>query len=176
MNSTTAAPPSSDSVGSIDTSDPRAVVTAARRIAMDRLAERERSEAELLAALTRRNIPADVAGGVIQRLAEEGFVDDDRFARAWVAARQRSRGLAPRALRRELEGKGVARDLIDGALAELDADSQAQAAFRLVEKKARSMTALPREVQVRRLMGLLARKGYSPDVAFTAVQAVLDAP
>ena len=164
------------------TLDAAGQVTFARKIAMDRLAERDRSRHELLTSLAKRNVPDDVAAAVVDRLADEGFVDDARFAQAWVAARHRSKGLAPRALRLELERKGVARDHIDAALDEVDVDSQRQAAHLLVQRKLRSMSGLADDVKFRRLTGLLARKGYSPSIAIEVVRtavaacADLDAP
>lgn len=163
--STIAVPPSSD---------PRALIIAARKIAMDRLAERERSRHELREALARRRIPDDVASAVIDDLADQGFVDDARFAALWVTSRQRSKGLAPTALRLELERKGVDREHIDAALAEVDEQAQHEAATRLVDRKLRSMADLPNEVAFRRLAAMLGRKGYPPHVAIAVVRTALE--
>jgi len=154
--------------------DPRAVVVAGRTIAMDRLAERDRSRAELLAALARRRFPPEVAEGIVDQLEAEGLVDDERFARAWVESRSRTKGLARPVLRMELIRKGVAREIIDTVLEELDPEAERQAAHRLVQRKMRSVQGLDPTVQARRLTGMLARKGYGPQVAFEVVRAELD--
>lgn len=155
--------------------DPRAVVVAGRTIAMDRLAERDRSRCELLQALGRRRFPEDVAAAIVDQLQAEGLVDDERFARAWVDSRGRSKGLARSVLRMELVRKGVAAEIIDVVLADVDPREERQAAHRLVQRRMRSVQGLDPSVQVRRLTGMLARKGYAPQVAFDVVRAELDA-
>jgi len=148
--------------------DPRAVVVAGRTIAMDRLAARDRSRGELIEALARRKFPEDVATVVVDQLQSEGLVDDERFARAWVDQRGRTKGLAASVLRMELRRKGVADDVIDTVLADVDPGEERQAAHRLVQRQLRS-------VQVRRLTAMLARKGYAPQVAFDVVREELGA-
>lgn len=155
--------------------DPRAVVVAGRTIAMDRLAARDRSRGELLEALGRRRFPEDVAAGIVDQLQSEGLVDDERFARAWVDQRGRSKGLAASVLRMELRRKAVSDDIIDAVLADVDPGQERQAAHRLVQRKLRSVQGLEQTVQIRRLTAMLVRKGYSPHVAFEVVRAELDA-
>ena len=75
----------------------------------------------------------------------------------------------------ELQRKGVAHEIIDEVLADVDPDAERQAAHRLVQRKLRSMQGLDQSVQVRRLTAMLARKGYAPQVAFDVVRAELDA-
>src|SRR5690606_38433175 len=121
----------------IDPADPdadrRAVIIAGRAIAMDRLAARDRSRGELLDALARRKFPEDVATVVVDQLQAQGLVDDERFARTWVEQRGRSKGLARSVLRMELQRKGVAPEIIDVVLADVDPGSEREAAHRLVQ-------------------------------------------
>lgn len=154
--------------------DPRAVLVAGRTIAMDRLAARDRSRHEILDALARRRFPEEVSVVVVDQLESEGLVDDERFARVWVESRGRAKGLARSVLRLELRRKGVAPDIIDNALAEVDPEAERQAAHALVQRKLRSVQGLDASVQVRRLVAMLARKGYAPQVAFDVVRAELE--
>jgi regulatory protein len=78
--------------------------------------------------------------------------------------------LARRALAQELRRKGVDDETARTALDELDPDQEAQAAHDLVRKKARSMRNLDRAVATRRLVGMLARKGYPPGLAYRIVR------
>ena len=86
------------------------------------------------------------------------------FAADWVASRQQRRHLSRRALRRELEAKGVERRDIDSALETVDRDAELAAAQELVERKQAAMSALSRDVQQRRLAGLLSRRGFDTAV------------
>ncbi len=157
----------------VDLAERRSQLVAGRTIAMDRLAVRERSRGELFAALARRNIDDDVAIVVVDQLQADGFVDDERFARAWVESRSRSKGLASSVLRLELRTKQVAEETINLVLAEVDPAEEIQAAHRLVQRKLRSVQGLDQAVQVRRLCAMLARKGFGPQVAVDVVRAEL---
>ena len=150
--------------------DPESV---ARTICLQLLTQRARSRAELAERLRSRNVPDDVAGRVLDRFAEVGLVDDQAFAADFVQAKRAERGLAARELSRQLRAKGVGEEAIGSALADLDEQAERATARRLVERKLRSMSGLDTAVQIRRLAGLLARKGYSPSVAFQVVREVV---
>jgi regulatory protein len=123
--------------------------------------------------MARRGVPNDIAAEVLDRLTEVGLIDDAAYAQAWVTSRQRTRGLAPRALAGELRQRGVAEPLIAEAVNAVDGEEIAATARTLVRRKVRTMAGLPREVKLRRLSGLLARKGYPSDVSIRAVRDVL---
>lgn len=156
-------------------SESRDAIVTGRRIAMDRLAVRERSRHELLESLARRHIPEDVAGEVVDGLERDGLVDDERFARAWVEQRGRAKGLSRSVLRLELRRKGVDDEIASSVLDDVDPDAERQTAHRLVQRKLRSVQGLDQSVQVRRLTAMLARKGYAPQVAFDVVREELEA-
>ena len=150
--------------------DPESV---ARTICLRLLTGRARSRAELAEALRTRNVPDDAAGRVLDRLAAVGLVNDSAFAVDFVHAKRAERGLAGRELSRQLRGKGVDDEVIADALADIDEDAERAVARRLAERKLKTMTGLDTQAQVRRLAGMLARKGYSPGVAFQVVREVV---
>ena len=151
--------------------DPESV---ARTILLDQLTGRARTRAELATKLRARNVPDDIAGRLLDRFEEVGLVDDAAFARDWVEQRQSGRGLAKRALAKELRRKGVDDGVAREALDEIDPDDEVEAARALVRAKLRSVRNLDRDKAVRRLVGLLARKGHSAGVAFQVVKEELD--
>jgi regulatory protein len=132
---------------------------------------RPRTRAELAKALARREISGAVIAEVLDRYDEVGIIDDAAFARAWVTSRHHGRGLARRALANELRQRGVDADVAGEALESLSPDDEAATARALVDRKLRTATGSP-EAVFRRLVGMLARKGYPAGVA---VQAVKDA-
>ncbi|MBR7678016.1 regulatory protein RecX, partial [Streptomyces daliensis] len=83
---------------------------------------------QLAEALSKREVPEDVAEEVLSRFEEVGLIDDAAFADAWVESRHHSRGLARRALARELRTKGVDSALVEEAIGQLDADQEAETA------------------------------------------------
>jgi regulatory protein len=147
----------------------------ARQILLRRLTDQPRSRGELAQALARRRVPEDVASRVLDRFTEVGLIDDAAFATAWVESRQRGRGLARRALAAELRAKGVDTETVRTALGGVDDDDEREAARRLVRRRLPSFARQDRVVARRRLVAMLARKGYSAGLAWAVVQDELAA-
>jgi regulatory protein len=151
--------------------DPESV---ARKILLDQLTGQARSRSELAGKLAQKNVPDDIAARLLDRFEEVGLVDDGAFARAWVASRGPAgsgagKGLARRALAHELRRKGVADEVARVALDEIDPAEEEETARALVRKRLRSTQGLDRDKATRRLVGLLARKGYPAGLAFSVV-------
>lgn len=155
--------------------DPVEAAAVAKQVVFGRLAAKARSRSDLEQALLSKGVPAPVVSDVLDRCESSGLVDDAEFARTWVQQRQAAKGLSSRALAQELRSKGVDDQIARDALAELDPDVEVQAAHHLVRRKLRSMSQLDEVTQTRRLVGLLARKGYSPALAFQVVREELGA-
>jgi regulatory protein len=142
----------------------------ARKILLDQLTGQARSRRELADRLARRNVPDDVAGRLLDRFEEVGLIDDKVFARSWVDSRQRTRGLARRALAQELRRKGVPDETARDVLAEVDPADEERTARELVRKKLRGLRGVDDAVAGRRLAGMLARKGYPAGLAYAVVK------
>jgi regulatory protein len=151
--------------------DPESV---ARIICLRMLTAAPRTQAQLATALRRRGVPDEAAQAVLERFAEVKLIDDAMFARAWVETRHHSRGLAGRALGAELRQRGVARDDIDSALEELDPQQELETARELVSRRLAGTRGQPGRARMRRLVGMLARKGYSPSLAYRVVREALE--
>ena len=148
---------------------------SARQIALRLLESAPRTRAELERAMARRGVPADAATAVLDRFTEVGLIDDEAFAAAWVTSRHTGRGLGRRALSAELRRRGVADDTVREAVQTVSADDEHTAAVALVERRLRAMNGLSRDVKVRRLVGMLARKGFSQSLAMSVVLEALGA-
>jgi regulatory protein len=148
---------------------------AARTICLRLLTGQPRTRAELAAALRKRGIPAEVAEAVLDRFGEVGLIDDAAFAEAWVSSRHRGRGLAGRALRQELHRRGVAAETVQEALGALDEETQKGTARSLVRRRLAATRGLAPDVRMRRLLGMLARKGYPAGLAARVVREEIGA-
>lgn len=168
------APPPPDRAAEVPEADAEAV---ARKILLDQLTGQARSRQQLSDKLAAKNVPTDVATRLLDRFEEVGLVDDEAFARSWVASRGAGggRGLARRALAQELRRKGVADEVAREALDAVDPDEEEQAARALVRKKFRSLARVDDTTATRRLVGMLARKGYGSQMAFAVVRSELEA-
>ncbi|MET1036269.1 MAG: regulatory protein RecX [Arthrobacter sp.] len=150
--------------------------SAARAIVLRQLTGAAKSRKQLEDKLRARDIPDPAARSVLDRFEELQLVDDAAFAQAWVRSRSQAKGLARGALRRELRDKGIDPELADAALEQLGADEEADAARRLAERRLRSVApGTDRDRAVRRVVGMLARKGYPPGLAFRAASEAWDA-
>jgi regulatory protein len=147
----------------------------ARTICLRLLTVRARTRAELHDALATRGVPEPASTKVLDRLADVGLVDDRAFADDYVLSRQRDRGLAVREISRQLRDKGVDEAVITTAVEGTAAAAEAEVARRLVLRKLASMTRLAPEVKTRRLVGMLARKGYPPSMAYQVVRDAVGA-
>jgi len=147
----------------------------ARAICLRLLTVQPRTRAELAAALVKRGVPDDAAETVLGRFTEVGLVDDRAFAAAWVDSRHAGRGLSRRALAAELRRRGVAGDVVGEAVAMVDADAEERAARQLVDRRLAATRRLDTEARLRRLVGMLARRGYPPGLALRVVRDALAA-
>jgi regulatory protein len=152
--------------------DPESI---ARAICLRLLTVQPRTRAELAAALARRDVPDDAAAAVLGRFTEVGLIDDRAFAAAWVGSRHAGRGLARRALAAELRRRGVDGRTVGEAVATLEPETEERTARQLVAKRLPGTRRLEPAARVRRLVGMLARKGYPPALAVRVVREELAA-
>jgi SOS response regulatory protein OraA/RecX len=148
--------------------------SVARAIVLRQLSMAPRSRAQLEKKLRQRGCEDDVAAKVLDRMTEVGLIDDEAYAQMLVRSKQSDKGLARRALAHELRKQGIDQEIADEALGQVGAGDERLRAEQLVAKKLRSMRGLAPEVQTRRLAGLLARKGYSGEVAWPIIRDAVD--
>lgn len=139
--------------------------------AVNFLSYRARSIAEIRQNLTEKEIDEAVIETVIARLTEQGYVDDRAFAQLWIRNRQEFKPLGVRALRYELREKGIAPDIIDECLAEIDST---EAAYRAAKTKARRLSGLEVRAFRQKVGMLLARRGFDYDTARTVTDRLIE--
>lgn len=149
-------------------------VEQARALCLRLLTGTPRTRKQLADAMRRREIPEDAAEHVLERFEDVGLIDDQAFANAWVESRHHGRGLARRALAQELRTRGVDAEAIGQAVGRLDAGQEEETARALVDRKLRATRGLEKEKRIRRLAGMLARKGYAEGLALRVVRRALE--
>ena len=144
----------------------------ARNLCLRLLTARARTRAELEGQLAKRGYPDDVSARVLDRLTQVGLIDDADFAEQWVRSRRANAGKGKRALAAELRTKGVDNDVITAALDGIDAGAERQRAEKLVrDRLRREKLGDDDDAKIaRRLVGMLARRGYSQTMAFDVVK------
>lgn len=147
----------------------------AREAVLRILTASQKSRRELEQLLGRKGYPEHVVTAVLDRFDEVGLVDDASYAETIVRTRHAERGLARRAIATELRRRGIDDDTAVEALDQVDEDDERQTAARLAARFVARTRGLDRDVRVRRAVGALARKGYSPGLAFGLVRDALAA-
>lgn len=145
----------------------------AKNILMYHLGRQMQTRSQLADRLRKKEIPDDIAEAVLDRFEELHLLDDTGYAETFVRSRHTERGLAKRALGYELRKRGIDEETAAEALATLDEDQEAATARRLVDSRLRATKGLDPQVRTRRLVGMLARKGYPGSIAFRVVKEAL---
>lgn len=175
----TSSPPRSTSSRSEAVGKPADRLEQARALCLRLLTARARTRAELAARLANRGYPEEVSAEVLDRLTQAGLVDDEDFAEQWVRSRRINAGKGKRALAAELRTKGVDSDVIAAALAGIDTGAERIRAEQLVRdrlRRERLGDPSDRDAEnkvTRRLVGMLARRGYGQSMALDVVTAEL---
>ncbi len=144
----------------------RAIDTAARF-----LSYRPRSIQEVRDNLVKKDTPPPVIEAAVQNLEALGYLNDLSFAAFWVRERNTFKPLSPRALRHELRQKGVADNIIDEVLAQIDADD---AAYRAAYSQTRRLRNLSRREFEHKLLQFLQRRGFGYRDAKTAIRRLVE--
>lgn len=147
-------------------------VEAAYGDAARALAQRARSRAELQSRLRARKHDAAVVAAVIDKLDDEGLIDDASFTRAYVADKRGLAGWGGERIRRGLVGLGVEADLIAAALGgDGPGHEEHDEVDRAVELlRRRGAPRPPLEAARRRAYHLLLRRGFSAGDAYAAIK------
>lgn len=124
--------------------------------------------------LAKKGYSAEIAERVLDRLTEVGLVNDADFAQQWVHSRHTYSGKGKRALALELRRKGIGQEEATEALAQIDSEDERARATELVAKKLRTVSTDDRDRAVRRLVSMLARRGFPQGMAFEVVKEQLD--
>jgi regulatory protein len=141
--------------------------------ALHLLARRELSVAECRARLAAKDHPQDEIEPAIEHLLETGALDDRRVARTFVRTALNVKGRGRLRIQRELQEKGISRDIAADALAEAfgDTDERAMVA-RAIQKRLRGRTTLKDRAESARLYQYLMRQGYTPAAVIAALRKI----
>ena len=142
----------------------------ARNMVLRKLTRAPQTRQQLADYLTERGISEDICNAVLGRMSDVGLINDAEYAAMFVRSKRNSRGLAPRVLAQELRQRGVDAAIIDEELAGITPEDDRELARTLVRKKLSSVARFDRDTQIRRLTGMLLRKGFNSGLAFEIVR------
>ncbi len=146
---------------------------AAKQVLLRRLSHAPRTRKELAKDLKDKDISDEVANVALDRFEEVGLINDQALASNYVSSQHERKGLGKNALRQQLRSKGISDDMALEAISQISDDQEFQAAFALACKKIRSLQRDDAKTQLRKIVGVLARKGYSSNLAFRVAKEVI---
>lgn len=143
--------------------------------ALDLLSQRPYTARDLRRKLVQKEVPADEADAVIERLSEAGLIDDAKYALAYARSKMLGSGSSRRRIKQELARKGVKGDVAAEAVEQVIVDEEVDTKAvveRAARKKLASMGDLEPLVLRRRLFAFLARRGYDQDEILEVTRAI----
>ena len=162
--------PSEDGDVAARSPSPERLEQRARNVLLFQISRGAKSKHQLAQILTKREIPDEISLPLLDRFEEAGLINDLTFAETVVSSRRNYRGLSKSAIKRELNQKGVAQELIETTTDVITPEEELESAKRLASTRIRSMGRLEQQVRTRRLFAFLQRKGYSSGIIFEAIR------
>jgi len=147
-------------------------VAAAIDLVARKLRSRGLSEQEVRSALSGAGVDRAVADDAVHALTERGWLSDEALAEQLVHGAVTRKGMGRRAIQQLLVKRGIARDVIEIAIDALP-DDDADRALDLARDKARSLVRYDDETAMRRLLGMLARRGFGGSQATSVARTAL---
>ena len=157
--------------GEEDGADFDADYAKAKKTAMNMLAMRDHSREELRKKLLKRDLMPEAVDELIVKLENSRLLNDEEFAHRFVRAQRENRKLYRAVLKRELSKKGISAELAADAVAEVDGEEEL--AREVAAKKAASTRRLDYAVRERRILGMLARRGFPSAICIKVTREVL---
>ncbi|WP_019119195.1 RecX family transcriptional regulator [Brevibacillus massiliensis] len=131
-------------------------------LALRYLGMRPRTTYQLEQYLVQKGFSEEVASQTSSRCAAQGYLNDETFARQWVAERLRNNPRGKYALRMELKQKGLPHEMIGGALGEVKQEEELEAARKFAEKRLRHEVLPLDRSKEQKLLAALLRRGFTP--------------
>ncbi len=100
-------------------------------------ARAEKSSGDALRLMTSWGVERVAQQEVLAQLRSDRFIDDERFARAYISEKTRLSGWGEYKIRVALHRKGIAKEIIDERLAELDPDATREKLHSMLERRAK---------------------------------------
>jgi regulatory protein len=140
-------------------------------VAVRYLASRPKSVAEIARHLRGKRFDVVDVERAIDRLRAQRYVDDDAFARYWVEQRERFKPRGDLALKSELLGKGVSREVIEVVLGERAPDADVEQAKRALSRPMTRWATLAPAERKRKIHTYLAARGFDYSTIEEVIQA-----
>lgn len=133
------------------------------------IAKRERTVSQVSARLERDGISQKVISEVVAQMVSDGYLSDQRFAALYAEDRRAIDGWGNERIITNLREAGISAEIIESVVGSRDHADQVGDAIRVLDQRIGAKPSDERERE--RALGMLARRGYSLEIAYDAVRA-----
>jgi regulatory protein len=130
---------------------------------------RPRTQSEIRQNLRKHEVSEAVIEYVLERLQQTGLTNDRHFAENWIENRSDLRPRSRFALAHELKKRGVASEIIETSLSEVD---DTELAYQAACKQYRKYSHLDWQTYRQKMYGFLGRRGFNYEVSSAAATRV----
>lgn len=137
---------------------------------------RNRSQKEIHDYLQKKNADEEIIEKIINKLLEQKFLDDEKFARSWVLSRARTKPKGKTVLKMELRQKGISQEIIEKVLSEESDDipDELAQAKKIIKRHMEKLAGFPRQAVYQKVGAFLMRRGYNWGIAKKAIDSYLE--
>ncbi|MBQ0787409.1 MAG: regulatory protein RecX [Oceanihabitans sp.] len=137
-------------------------------------AYQERSHKEVVTKLKDMRMIPDAIDVIVVHLIQNNFLNEERFAKAFVRGKFRIKKWGKNRLKLELKRKDITKTIIDIALKEIDADDYLETFYALAEKKAESIQEPNSYKKKKKLADYLLYRGWESPLVYDVVHTLIE--
>lgn len=134
-------------------------------------AYQERCHSEVKNKLFELGAGKQDADEITSELITQGFLNEERFARAYAGGKFRLKFWGKVKIRLALEARGLTPNCIKAGLSEIDDESYAKTLIDLIDKKSEKLDSDDLYVKRDKLANYLIQKGFEADLVWPLVKA-----
>ncbi len=133
-------------------------------------AYQERCHSEVKGKLFHLGLKSDEADEILVHLIQQGFLNEERFANAYVSGKFTIKGWGRKKIIYQLKGKGINVKLIQAAISRIEETDYEKTLYSLIEKKAATMKEKDSFKKMASLTQYLVNTGYEIDLVINFVK------
>ncbi len=145
----------------------------AKNYASELLSSQSYSKNQMIDQLGQKGFSPQAIDTTLEDLEQLGRIKDEKFAKKWVARRQRAKPKGKKMLEHELANQSIDKTTVDRVLNGIDDAEETNIALQLAQKQAKRYQSLPPQVAKRRLHGFLLRRGFDYETIQSVIERVL---
>ena len=132
--------------------------------------KQEHCLSEVRKKLTDWALPDQYHDAVLEKLEDQGFIDELRYAGIYARSKFNQNGWGNRKITEYLKAKGITQSIINKGLLEIEPDEYQQGLTKLMTRKVASLNEADQYVSQQKTAQYLVRKGFEPDLVWKTIK------